>query len=108
VIFVGQQIVVAVAAGDAERWPAHEHSRSGDVAGVDGVAQGNVAISFGAHVSHGSETRLQGHPRVLGPDEGRARHGNSEFLVSELGLVGEVRVRINQAGQNGCVRQVDE
>src|SRR5580658_7122126 len=47
VILVGQQIVVAVAASDAERWPAYQHPRSGYVAGVDGVAQSDVAVSFG-------------------------------------------------------------
>src|ERR1700722_1923230 len=65
VILVGQQIVVAVAARDAERWPAYQHSRSGYVAGVDCGAQSAAAIAFAPSVAHGGETRPQGHPAVL-------------------------------------------
>src|SRR6202044_1000779 len=107
VIVEGQQIVVTVAARDAQRWPAHQHSWSGDVAGVDRVAQSDVAVSFGPHVAYGSETRFQSYPGILGPGERRTHDGNSEFLVPESGFVGEVRVRVDQAGQYGCVRQFD-
>src|SRR5271163_4524521 len=51
VIFEWQQIIVRMSAGDAEPWPAHQHSRSGHVAGIDGVAQSHITVAGRAHVA---------------------------------------------------------
>ena len=44
--FEGQKVLVAMSAGNAERRTAHQHARAGNIAGVDGVAQSNVAIAI--------------------------------------------------------------
>ena len=41
---VGQQVVVAMSAGDAERRAAYQHARAGHIAGIDGIAQGNIRV----------------------------------------------------------------
>src|SRR5271167_664478 len=66
VILVGQQIIVAVPAGDAERRTAHQHSGPGHIAGVDGVAQGDVAVSIRAYVAYGGKSGFERSASVLG------------------------------------------
>src|SRR5947199_10847349 len=51
VILVRQQVVVAMAAGDAERRPAGVNTRAGQHTFVDGITQGNVCIPVGAYIA---------------------------------------------------------
>src|SRR5436305_235993 len=59
VIFVRQKIVIAVAAGNAERRTAGIHARPRYHAFADGVAQSNICITAGPHIADRSEARLQ-------------------------------------------------
>ena len=70
VIFEGQQVVVAVPAGDAERRAAHQHARAGNIAGVDGIAQGDVAVALGTDVAHGGEAGLESETRIARANQG--------------------------------------
>ena len=70
VVFEGQQVLVAVASGNAERRPAHQHARPGHIAGVDGVAQRHVAVALRSHIAHGSETGLESKTRIARADQG--------------------------------------
>src|SRR6185312_4862348 len=108
VVVVGQQVVVAVAAGDAEGRTADQHAGAGHVAGVDGVTQGYVGVARGPHVAHGGETRFQRDAGIAGAHERRTGHRNAQRRVAEVvGIHGEVGVRVNQAGHDGEVRQLD-
>ena len=107
VILVRQQVIVAVPAGDAHGRAADQHPRPWHVSGVDGVAQRHIAESVGAHVAHRGEPGQQREPRVLGAGERFSRDGDSKFFEAKLGIVGQVGVRVNQAGQHGRVRQID-
>ena len=106
-IFEGQHVVVAVSAGDAERRAADEHARAGDVAGVDRVAQGHVGEAVGADVADGGESGEQSEAGVFRADQGLARDGNGQRIVAKARFHGQVRVRVDQAGQDGGVRQFD-
>jgi hypothetical protein len=70
VVFEGQQVFVAMAAGDAERRAAHQHMRTGHIAGVDGVAQSDVAVTLGTHVAHRGKASFQSEARVARADQG--------------------------------------
>ena len=56
---MGQQVVVAVSARDAERGSGHEHARSDDFSGRDRIAQGDVAESFGTDVANRRKAGLK-------------------------------------------------
>ncbi len=79
----------------------------GYVAGVDGVAQSDVTETTGAYVANRRESRQQRGPRILGADERLSRHRDCQPVVAEPGLHRQVRVRVNQARQHGCVGQID-
>ena len=38
VVFERQQIFVAVSAGDAKGWPAHQHARTRNISSIDRIA----------------------------------------------------------------------
>jgi hypothetical protein len=64
VIFRSEQIVVAVTAGDAQSGTAGEDTRAGNVALIDGIAQGDIAIATSADVADGCKASLQRHTGV--------------------------------------------
>ena len=98
-----------MSAGDAERRTAHQHARAGDIAGVDGVTQGHVAVSFCSDIAHGGEAGLQRDARIARASQSRARNRNRETLRSDiLRIAGQVGVRVGQARQNRGVRQIDQ
>ena len=70
-----EEILVAVAAGDAERGTGSEHPRAGDVAGVDGVAKGDVGIAVGADVANGGESGFERDAGIARADQRLARIG---------------------------------
>ena len=70
VVFERQQVLIAVPTGDPERGAAHQHARSGDIAGVNGIPQGHVAETLGSHVAYRGETGFQGDARVAGARSG--------------------------------------
>src|SRR6266566_2958678 len=51
VVLVRKQVVVAVTSGDAQRGSAHQHARSGYIAGVNRVAQRDITVSTSANVA---------------------------------------------------------
>ena len=65
---VGQQVVVAMSAGNAQRRTAGVDARTGHVARIDGVAQGDVSEFGGTDVADRGEARQQGDAGILGPD----------------------------------------
>src|SRR5579864_663748 len=84
VILERKHIVIAVAAGDAEGWSAHQHARSGNVACIDSVAQSHIAEAASAHVPHCGEASQQGEPRILGSGEGLSWNRVRQLLVAKL------------------------
>ena len=69
VVLKRQQIVVAVSARNAQGRPADQHARSRHVAGVNGIAQGNVGKAARAHVADGRKTGFERHPGIARSDE---------------------------------------
>src|SRR5581483_4171150 len=109
VILEGQQVVVAVSAGDAHRRAAHQHTRAGQRAFVDYVTQGDVGIAAGANVADGGEPGLQRGAGVHGAVQRLARRRDAKLRVTEVVRVhGDVRVRVDQTRQHGEVRQADD
>ena len=98
-----------MAAGDAQRRAAHQHVRPRHLARVDGVAQIHIHIAAGAHVAHRSES---GHQRGTGIHhaiDGLFGVGRGQLAIGiEVGIHGQVRVHIDQAGQNGHAAQIDD
>ncbi len=104
VIFEGQQILVAVPSGDAERRAADQHARARNIAGIDGIAQRDVAVAVRSHVADRGESGLQSEARVAGPGQRGARNGNAQSLEAVvLRVTGQVGVGVGQTGQNGSV-----
>ena len=59
-IFDGQEILIAVAAGDAERRSAHLHVRSRNLALIDGIAEVDIGVPARADIANGGEAGEQG------------------------------------------------
>src|SRR5439155_4015161 len=66
VVFERKKIIVAMSAGDTERGTAYQHARSGHIAGVDGVAQSDVAVAPRPHVPNRGEASFQRDPGIVG------------------------------------------
>ncbi len=65
-------------AGNAERRAAHQHAWAGNIPIIDGIAQGNVAVSIGPDVAHRGETGLERDARIAGPGQSLARNRNRQ------------------------------
>ena len=108
VIFDGQQVLIAVAAGDAEQRSAHQHVRSGHLARVDGVAQVDIDEAACADIAHGGEPGHQGGARIDHAVDGFFGVGLRQFAVGiEVGVHGEVGVHVDQPGHHRHPAQVD-
>src|SRR6266404_541547 len=106
-IFGREQIVVAMAARDAKRRARSAHTRALDVAGVDGVAEGNVRVTARAHVSNRGKAGAERKPSVLYAGNGFARNRNAEARVAAGGgIAGEVRVHVDKSWQTCGVRKI--
>jgi hypothetical protein len=100
--------VVAVAAGDAQGGTRCDDARPRNVAGIDGVAQGDVGVRIGAHVTRRGESGLEHQARVLGARQCRARRRNGDAGVARVFRIArQVRVRIDQARQQRLVAKID-
>ena len=99
-------------AGGANRVDRHQHPRTGNLAGLDGVPQADVDVIARPHVAHRREA---GHQRTPHDIDGVQRALRDvllqcvQFLDAVVALVGigEVRVRIDEAGQERGIAQVD-
>src|SRR5205085_3348803 len=98
-VLIGQQIVVTMAASDAQGGAAGIHARAGNHAFIDGVAQSNVGVAVGAHIAYRGKSRFQRSLGILGPNQRLFRNGDAQFLIAENRIGGQVRVSINQAWQ---------
>ena len=77
-----QQIVVAVTTGDTERRSRDTKPRADDLAVVDGVAQGDIGIPFGADVAYRRKPRLDRLLGVEGAIERGPWHRDPETAVA--------------------------
>jgi hypothetical protein len=107
VIADGQQVAVAMAAGDAQRRPAHLHVRPGNLACVDGVAQVHIGKAACAQIAHRGNSGQQRGARVHHPIDRLFGVGRSQLAVGiEVCIHGQVRVHIDQAGQHCQAGQI--
>src|ERR1035437_495742 len=103
---------VAMPAGGAEGVDGDQHARAGNLAGVDGVAQADIDVIAGPHVAHGGEAGHQGAAHDIDGIERALRNvllEGVQFLYAVVALVGvsEVGVRVDQAGEQGGVAEID-
>ena len=107
-IFEGQEVFIAVSAGDAEGWTADLHVRPRDVAGVDLVAQGDVGVTARAHVAHCGEAGFERDLRIFDTDDGFLGRGHRDF-EEWIEIVGtsEVGVDIDQAWHQRVLAEID-
>ena len=106
-------VVVEVPAGRADAVHRGEHARALGDAGVDGVAQADVDEVVRADVAHRGEAgfeRAPGvHGRVHGLLGGKAHQAVVEAAVVVLvELIREVRVRVDEARQQGRIAEIDD
>ena len=87
-------------AGQAHSWPGH-------VAGIDGVAQGDIAVASRAYIADGGEPGFKRDPGVLGASQGFAWNGKAECLIAKLGIHGQMGMGVDQSRKDGCVGQID-
>ena len=64
-VLLGQQVVIAVPAGDAERGTGNLQARAGNPPGIDRITQGDVGIAAGAQVAGRGEPGHQGFARIV-------------------------------------------
>ena len=103
---------VAVPAGGADGVDGDQHARAGNLAGGDGVAQADIDEIARSHIA---DRREAGHQGAAHDIDGIQRALRDVFLegvqfldaVVALVWVGEVRVRIDEAGQEGGVAEID-
>ena len=103
-----QQVLIAVPAGDAQRRAGGDHARPDHVAIIDGIAQRNVRIVFRAHIAHGGKTSFERSQRVSRAVQRFARRRNLQAFIRErTQFKGQMRVHVDQAGQQRGIRQID-
>ena len=78
VIFVREQVGVAMSAGDPQRGTGDKQPRTFDVAGVDRVTKSYVGEIGGADVSRGRESGEEGEAGIAGAGQRRSRNGDGE------------------------------
>ena len=109
VVLEWEQILVAVSAGDADERAADLHVRSGDLAGVDGVAQVDIDKVVGAHVADGGEARHQSGAGVGDTVDGLLCGSRRDFAERiKVSVHGEVGVHVNEAGQDGERGEIED
>jgi hypothetical protein len=98
--FAGQQVLVAMPAGDAQRGTGNQQTRTFQAAGIDAVADRHVAEVGRADVAHAGEARQERAPRIDHSQHGFLGNGYSQAAVAgELRIEGQVRVHVDKAGQ---------
>ncbi len=103
-----QQVFVAMPAGDAQRRPRSDNPRADDVAIIDRIPQRDVRVVFRAKVSDCRETCFESAPGVPRAMQRFPRRRNLQTLVRKrTQFKRQVRVHVDQAGQQGGVRQID-
>ena len=102
--------VMAHAHGGAEGGAGGVDARAGDEAAGDGVAYGDVDVAEGTGLAHRGEARLEGLPGVDGGVDGAMRRGLAEGGEVAAVVVDrrEVRVRVDEAREEGLAREVDD
>ena len=108
-----KRIGVRVTAARADGVEGKDHPRPGHGAALDGVVQAEVDELGGAQVADGGEARVERAPGVLGGVlrllGGPAQEDVHLVAVPALPrLEGDVRVRVDEAGQKRGVAEVDD
>ena len=108
---LGQARDFAAAAGDGHVGAGDEHARPFDLAGIDGVTQRDVhERAVGADVAHRREAGIERRARVRDAHQRVACRGTRERRRDVRGadVADEVRVQVDEAGQHGVRRPVDQ
>lgn len=99
--FGGEQIVIAMPAGDAQGRAGDEHTWAGHIALGDRIAKGDICVAGSPQVAHGRESRLKRPPRVGGTVKRLARHGDAQGPIPRmLRIRRQMHVHINEPGQH--------
>src|SRR5947208_9282019 len=88
VVLVWKQVVVAVTSGNAQGGSAHQHARSGYIAGINRISQRHIAVSASANIADGCKTRLQRESRVVCANQRFAWYGDRKRVIPELRIEG--------------------
>ena len=104
---------IAVAAGGTECVHGDQHARAGDIAIANGVAQANVEEVAGADVTDGGEACHQGDACVDAGVESLLGDSFLQGVEASLLVVvgigkGEMRVGINEAGEQRGIAKFDD
>src|SRR5580693_1445294 len=102
----------AGATGDGDVGSGDEHARAGDVAFGDGVAESDVGeCAIDADVANGGEAGVERHAGVWDGFERHFGGGVFELIdgidIALLRAVGKVGVAVDEAGEDGGVREID-
>ena len=101
--------VIAMATGDADSRAGCGNTRTGNIAGIDCIAQSDVRITFRAHIAHRGETGLKGHARIPGPIQRLPGHRYADARITDLvGIGGQMGMHVHQARQQGGAAEVDD
>ena len=104
----GEQVVIAVTAGDSKRGTTHEHSRPRHKSLVDSVPQSHIAVPAGSYIADGGKAGFERNLRIAGTPKRFHRGRDTERLVAEVGsLSDQVGMCIDQAGYERRSRQID-
>jgi hypothetical protein len=102
---------IAMAAGGAERIARNPQPRPRDLAPGDGALQRDDNAGFAADIAHGGEAGFQRLAReahgIEGGIEVRMRHPLGDRVLAGIGR-GDVIVHVDQAGQDGGRRKIDD
>ena len=110
----GRVAFEAVAAGGRDAAGSNFQARAGNQALIDGVAYVDVAVhrAFGFDVAHGGEAGFEIFFHVERGEDGAVLPGLLEEDVVVVRVVGigehDVRVAIDQAGEDGGLGEVDD
>jgi hypothetical protein len=98
-----------MAADDRHGCAGRDHPRAFDPALGSPPAQGEDHLEHGAQVPDGGEAGAQGDAGIADPGEHRPRIGFDRLVaIITAGISGQMDMGVDQAGQDGAVRQVDQ
>ena len=102
-----------MSAGGAEGVDGNQHTWTGNLAGGDSVAQADIDEIAGPHIADGGEARHEGTAHDIDGVQRSLRDVFLEvvqFLDAVVTLVGvsEVRVRVDEDGEQRGIAQIDD
>src|SRR5437660_6345893 len=106
----GVIVEIAMPPGNGDSWSASHNPRTNGETLINRVAKIDSEKRRRAHITHGREARFQSSASIAHGKEGMSKGSVLEVvnLVVAIRARRQMRVAVNQAGQHGGMREIDD